>query len=302
MRRIVRKEVRDIPEPTRVDVRASESAKRDFARVAVSVDAEGISGVVSMKEVTFGTKEFEVARQWMVSDVNAAVEGAVAAGATHIEVHDTHGGDKRSIPYEELHPSAYLVRGGSIYFWEYDALDSSFGAALLIGMHAGPLGPGILSHYFTPQIRDIRFNGQRVTEAHMTVALAAHFGIRTVLVTGDDRVCAMMRDWSNGQIETVETKRALGWDSAIVAPLSRNRERIREGAERAMKKAPDVALLGFEEPMSVALELTTAEQARNVSLMPGVTRAGDRNVHFSADNVLEAHRTLIAALALMMLR
>lgn len=277
----------------------SQSAKRDFRKVAISVDGEGISGVVNRAELNFDSPEFKEARQWMVSDVNAAVEGALQAGATHIEVHDTEGGIKRSIPYEALNQSAYLVKGGNLYFWEYDALDSSFGAAFLIGMHAGPLKPGIMSHYFTPQIRDIRFNGEPVTESHMTVALAAHFGIPTVLVTGDDQVCSVLREWSKGQIETVETKRALAWSSGIVAPLSYNHERIREAASRALKKAPDVALLGFKEPVSVALELGTAEEAKSLSLMPGVRRVGRTGVEFSANNILEAHKTLIAALMIL---
>ena len=226
-----------------------EESRRDFKKVAISVDMEGVSGVVSSEEVTFGTEEFLSARRWLVSDVNAAVEGALDAGATYVEVHDTHGANKRHIPYEELHPTAHLVKGGNLFFWEYGALDSSFGAAFMIGMHSGPLASGILSHYFTSKIREIRFNGRPVTESHMTAALAGQFGIPTVLVTGDDKVCDVMCEWSEGRMETVVTKRALAWNSGIVAPLARTRSEIRLAAKRALTKAPGARPLGFKEPL-----------------------------------------------------
>jgi len=278
---------------------APPAGKRDFHKVAISVDMEGISGVVSEQEVTFGTEEFHRARKWLVADVNAAIEGALDGGATYIEVHDTHGANKRHIPYDELHPAAHLVKGGNLFFWEYDALDASFGAAFMIGMHAGPLAPGILSHYFTSQIRAIRFNAQPVTESHMTAALAAYFGIPTVLVTGDDQVCSVMREWSKGQMETVVTKRALARNSGIVAPLARTRQQIRAAAQRALRQAPQVTPLGFQKPLEVTVDLATAEEAKSVALMPGVERSGDTAVTFTATNALEAHKTLIAALLIL---
>ena len=276
------------------------AAARDWRRVAISVDMEGASGVVAEEETNQTTEEYRTARRWLVSDVNASVEGALDAGATYIEVHDTHNLNKRNIPFEDLHPKAHLVRGGNTYFWNYDTLDTSFGAAFLVGMHAGPLQPGILSHYFSLQFREVRINNQPITESHMTVALASHFGIPSVMVTGDDQICNVVRDWSKGQIETVVTKRALSWRSGIVASLADTHERIRATAAHALKRAPDTPLLGFTEPMNVQVELTTAEQAKLVAMMPGVKYDGVRTVLFNAANALEAHKTLIAAVLMLL--
>jgi D-amino peptidase len=273
---------------------------RDWRRVAISVDMEGATGVVAEEETNQTTEEYRAARRWMLSDVNAAVEGALDAGATYIEVHDTHNISKRNIPFEDLHPKAHLVRGGNTYFWNYDALDSSFGAALLVGMHAGPLQPGILSHYFSLQFREVRINNQPVTESHMTVALASHFGVPSVMVTGDDQICNVVRDWSKGQIETVVTKRALSWRSAVVASLADTHERIRATAARALKRAPDAPLLRFTEPMSVQVELNTAEQAKLFALIPTVKYDGVRTVVFTSANALEAHKTLVAAVLMLL--
>jgi len=279
---------------------AAQPNTRDARRVAISVDMEGISGVVSRAEDSPGSGEYAQAQKWLVSDVNAAVQGAVDAGATYIEVHDTHGGNKRNVPFGELHSAAHLVRGGNLFFWEYDTLDSAFGAAFMIGMHTGPLEPGVRSHYFsTEKIRGIRVNGQPVTEGHMTVALASHFGIPTVLVSGDDRICQRMQEWSNGQIEAVVTKRALERNSAITVPLERTRQEIRAAASKALKKAPGARLLGFEKPMTVEVDFHWPEDSKSVSLIPTVSRLGHTGVRFVAADALQAHKTLIAALMIV---
>jgi D-amino peptidase len=273
--------------------------KGDPAKVAISVDMEGISGVAGADETEFGKDEYNAARKWMLSDVNACVEGACDGGATYVQIHDTHGGNKRNLPYGELDPRAYLVKGGNLFFWNYDALDSSFGAAMLIGMHAGPLQQGVLAHYFTEQMREIRFNGLPVTESHVTIGLAAALGIPTVLVSGDDRVCDAIRDWSHGQIETVVTKHALGWNSAIMAPLSETHARIRAAANESLKKAPSTPLLRFKEPVEVAMELSIPEQAQYIAMIPTVRRVGERGVAFTADTILAAHKLLIVALMIL---
>ena len=272
---------------------------RDYSKVAISVDMEGISGIVSSRERLLDAPEFAAARKWLVSDVNAAVEGALDAGATRITVHDTHGSEKRNIPYDELHPAANLIRGGNQFFWEYDALDSSYGAAFMIGMHAGPLVPALASHYFTSSIRGIRVNGRPIAESHMTAALAAHFGIPTVLVTGDQFVCRMMREWSGGEMVTVQIADSLARNSAITMPLEKTRKLIRAGAREALGKAPETKPLAFDKPLRVELDLAYPEEAKSIALMPTVEQTEDLSIAFTAKDALEAHKTLIAALLIL---
>ncbi len=273
--------------------------ERDYTKVAISVDMEGISGIVGGTERQLGGPEFAAARRWLVSDVNAAIEGAVDAGATHITVHDTHGSEKRNIPYDELHPAANLIRGGNQFFWEYDALDSSYGAAFMIGMHAGPLAPALASHYFTASIRGIRVNSMPIAESHMTAALAAGFGIPTVLATGDEFVGRLMREWSNGEMVTVQTTDSLARNSAITMPLEKTHKLIRAGAREALQKAPHVKPLAFEEPLRVELDLAFPEEAKSIALMPTVEQTDDLSIAFTAADTLEAHKTLIAALLIL---
>lgn len=273
--------------------------ERDYSKVAISVDMEGISGIVSDPERTVGAPEFAAGRKWLVADVNAAIEGALDAGATKITVHDTHGSAKRNILYDELHPAANLIRGGNQFFWEYDALDRSHGAAFMIGMHAGPLVPALASHYFTSSIRGIRVNGMPIAESHMTAALAAHFGIPTVLVTGDEFVCRMMREWSSGEMVTVQISDSLARNSAITMPLEKTGKLIRAGAREALAKAREVKPLAFDKPLRVELDLAYPEEAKSIALMPSVEQTADLSIAFTAEDALAAHKTLIAALMIL---
>jgi len=97
----------------------------------------------------------------------------------------------------------------------------------------------------------------------------------------------------------VVTKRALASNSAVVAPLASTRQQIRQAAKRALEKASHMNPLGFQEPLAVSVELSTAEEAKSVALMPGIKRSGDYGITFTATNVLEAHKTLIAALLIL---
>ena len=60
-------------------------------KVFVSVDMEGISGLVRWADVTPGSIDFQLNRSLMTADANAAIEGAFNAGATDVVVEENHG-------------------------------------------------------------------------------------------------------------------------------------------------------------------------------------------------------------------
>src|SRR5256885_7481451 len=84
-------------------------------RVYISVDMEGVAGVVheSQTDPTDPACAAEYARfrRLMTAEANAAVEGAVAAGATTVVVNDSHW-FMRNLLAEEVHQAAGLVAGG----------------------------------------------------------------------------------------------------------------------------------------------------------------------------------------------
>jgi D-amino peptidase len=85
-------------------------AVRVYLSVYPSVDMEGITGLVDADDVQPGGRDYERGRSMMAEDVNAAVRGALAAGASTALVNDAHGPMRNLLP-GALHPAARLVRG-----------------------------------------------------------------------------------------------------------------------------------------------------------------------------------------------
>ena len=182
-----------------------------------------------------------------------------------------------------------------ITFFEYEDLDDSYGAAFLIAMHARAGQPGVLSHVLDwPLVREVRINGEPVGESQLTAALAGHFGVPTVLITGDDVVCAEMKAWTGGQIETAVVKKALSRYAARCLPLTAARQCIREAAYRATKRAAEIRPSRYEPPISLEVDFGDRQVAWYVSWMPQVTYDGDSTVAFISGDFLNVYKTLLA--------
>ena len=143
-------------------------------KVYISFDIEGVSGIVDSGDIERGTPAFERARHLATADVNAAVEGALAGGATEVVVYDGHGHVRRNLVYEEIHPAAKLIISRLTTPWfNMAGLDATYGALFFVGWHARPSSPGILSHCYNSRVfTEWRVNGQPVGEAEFSAALA----------------------------------------------------------------------------------------------------------------------------------
>ncbi len=275
-------------------------------KILISVDMEGASGIVTGRETGYPrhpvsdpqtTPDYLAGRRWLTGDVNAAIEGAMEAGATAFVLHDSHGFDYRNVDLDELHPAVEVIRGLPIIFYEYEDLDDSYDAAFLIAMHARAGQPGVLSHVLDwPLLREVRINGQPVGESEITAALAGHFGIPTVLITGDDVVCAEMAAWTGGQIETAVVKKSLSRYAVRCLPLAEARERIRQAARRAVERIGEIQPRRYEPPITLEVDFEDRQVAWYVSWMPQVEYDGDGTVSYTDDDFLNVYKSLLAML------
>ncbi len=271
-------------------------------RILISADIEGASGVASYKDTGCGgtaaeqSAAYQAARHWLTGDINAAVEGAMEAGATSFVVHDSHGTDLHNLVLDELHPLVEVVSGRPIIFYEEADLARGYDAAFMIAMHARAGEAAILSHILDwPLLREVRLNGQPVGESEFTVALAAAYGIPTILISGDDRVCLDIQRWSGGQIEAAVVKYSLSRYAARCLSLIEARERIRIAAQRAIERLrKGIKPLALPTPVTLEVELNDREVARYISWMPQVVYDGDRTVRYADNDVRRVYRVLLA--------
>ncbi|MFF9677140.1 M55 family metallopeptidase [Streptomyces eurythermus] len=245
-------------------------------RIYISADLEGVTGLVDADDVQPGGRDYERGRAKMAEDVNAAVRGALAAGAVHVLVNDAHGPMRNLLP-EALHPAARLVRGRPKQLGMLEGLTGEYDAVLCVGYHSRAGAPGVLSHSFMGhEIEDMWLDGRPVGEIGLAQATAAALGVPVVALTGDDAACAEMTEW-DASVATVPVKYARDRFSAELRPEAEAREAIEETVAAALTPAP-------RRPAPSAAEATLAVRWQSASVaatllgIPGVTADDPRTV------------------------
>lgn len=245
-------------------------------RIYISVDMEGITGLVDRDDVQPDGRDYERGRSMMAQDVNAAVRGAVAAGATEVLVNDAHGPMRNLLP-EALHPAARLVRGKPKKMTMLEGLTAQDDAAVLVGYHARAGALGVLSHSFMGhEIEDIWLDGRPVGEIGLAHATAGALGVPVVALTGDDTACAEMTAWDES-VATVPVKYARDRFAAELRPAEEARRAIEETVAEALSPAPKrPAAPEGESALSVRWQ--SASVPAVLLGIPGVTATDSRTV------------------------
>jgi len=258
-------------------------------RVHVISDMEGVAGIVKWQQTTGGEKAYDEGRVLYTEEINAAVRGAKAAGATEIVVMDCHGAggayDFNSLVPELLDPVCeYVVQQE---WTEYTAfLESGCDAALFVGMHAmAGTADGVLSHTVSGQAwQNLRFNGRLVGETGINAALCGNWGVPVLLVTGDRAVCAEARELLGERLTTVEVKEGLGRFSARMQTPSRARELIEEGARQALSDLKADAPYDPVRPCENAIDFTTPDRLQEYANRQGIELTGPRSIVVRGDD------------------
>jgi D-amino peptidase len=255
-------------------------------KVFISVDMEGVTGVVNVDDASRGGKDYDYFRQTMTREANAAIEGALAAGATDIVVRDSHGSALNLLP-EMLHRSARFIRdwsGGPMSMME--GIDASFDAAVYVGYHARAGTPnGVLDHTSSGNVTDISVNGISMPETGYNALMAGHYDVPVVFVAGDQAVCDQARELL-GTVETVAVKEGIGAAALNLHPEVA-REQIRAGVERALNNLDRYKPYKLAAPYTMKLSLKTEQSIYEGALYPGARRTGDWELTYVAQDVLE---------------
>jgi len=269
-------------------------------RVYISVDMEGVAGVVHESQTDPVTPAFAAEyarfRRLMTAEANAAVEGALAAGATRVLVNDSHW-FMRNLLAEELHQAAELVSGDPKPRSMVQGIEGGFDAALFIGYHARAGTPNaILDHTYADRIHGVRLNGKAVGELGLNAAFAGTHGVPVALVSGDAALAAEARDLLGQGVATVVVKHAVSRHAAqSVAPVVACRM-IREEVAGALKRshAPFVPAT----PIALEVDFALTIHADMAELCPGATRTAGRTVSFTHQDYREVFRAWRALLNL----
>lgn len=264
-------------------------------KVHISVDMEGATGVVGVEDVSKGTSAYEHFRRFLTKDVNAAIEGAIEAGATEIIVNEAHGSMKNLI-LEDINPKASVILGSTKPLGMMEGIDNSFDAAFFIGYHArAGTEAAILSHTVSLSILNININGNPIGELGMNAFIAGYFNVPIVLVTGDNKVCKEALDFI-ANVETVIVKEAIDQISAKCLSPATSYQMIKAAASKALKNISTYKPITCETPVNMEIEFFLPGQAAVASIIPEINRIGPRKISFTLKDYLDVIKMRTAAI------
>jgi D-amino peptidase len=269
---------------------AGTAASPEPLKVFISVDMEGISGVVDRDQTSATGQDYERFRKLMTAEANAAIDGARDAGATHIVVNDSHG-SHRNLLIEELHAPAELISNSIKPMGMMAGLDDSYDAAIFIGYHAkASSAEGVLAHTGNGStIADVRVNGRSVGEGGINIHAAGALGVPVVLISGDQAVIAELRELVPN-IEGVQVKEAIGTAAARSLRPEEAARLIREGTARAIRRRGEIKPVPASLPARFEVSFTDPSLALMAEQIPTVERTGSHTIAFVAEDYLEGYR------------
>ena len=258
-------------------------------KVYISVDMEGATGIVHREQLVPGGEDYERGRRLLMGDVNAAIGGARAGGATEILVNDAHG-TMRNILIEDLDDGAELISGPwtNKPLCQSELIDESFGLGFFVGYHSRADTPrGLLAHTWVGRIlHGVIVNGQVVGETAINAGVLGAFGVPVGLVTGASDLVAEARGVVPEAI-AVPVKEAMGMTGARCKTPRVTSRLIREAAEAAVRRA-SFPVFRFPEPCDVRLQFHQWQMTERAAKWERTVRTGDREVRIDETSYLAA--------------
>jgi D-amino peptidase len=262
-------------------------------RIFISVDMEGVAGVVTGDQLGPGGFEYPRFREFMTREALAAIDGARQAGATQFVVADSHGNGENLL-IEMFPKDVTIVRSWPRPLMMMQGVDSSFDGAFCLGYHAGAASlKGVRAHTISSaRFSGVFLHGQPVSELGLSAAIAGEFGVPVLLVSGDDAVAAEASQLLAG-VETAPVKWALSFHAARTMTPEAAQEMIRKKAFEAVQKRGKRKPHVVQTPVDVDVRFQSYRPAEVLELLPIFGRVEARTIRFRAKTIAEMSRFLM---------
>jgi D-amino peptidase len=249
------------------------AAAQRASKIFISVDMEGITGVVQPAQLGPGPEgwEYARAREWMTGEARAAIDGAKAAGATDIVIADSHG-NMQNLLIDQLPDDVRIVRGSPRSLSMMQGIDNTFTGAVFVGYHASEYGVDAVRGHTMSSARllHVKLNGAEVSEGVWNAAIAGSFGVPVLFISGDRAAVEQFR--KTVPAEGVIVKEGLGYHAAVTMTPTRGRELIRQGVERAVRRAGEMKPYVVRTPVDLEVGFKLTLDAERISYIPGLRR------------------------------
>ena len=261
-------------------------------KIYISADMEGIVGVVTNEQL--GPQGFEYARfrEFMTQEVNAAIEAAFEAGATEIVVSDSHG-NGQNLLIEKLPKNILLVRAWPRPLMMMQGIDETFAGAIFIGYHTATTNSqGIRAHTISSaRLADVRLKGISVSEAGLNAAIAGHFNVPVIMISGDEAVVKETQALL-GDVEGAIVKWASGFHSAKTIMPEASYALIREKVKKAIGRIRDFKPYKLASPIQLDVRFKNYRPSEVLSYLSIVERTDAHSIRFTGKDMIEVSKFL----------
>jgi D-amino peptidase len=256
-------------------------------KIYISVDMEGVAGVVTADQLGPAGFEYERFRRFMTNETLAAIRAAKESGATEVVVSDSHGNGE-SLLIDEFPKDVRIVRSWPRHGGMMAGLDPSFDAALFIGYHASTTSVrGVRAHTFSSaHLTRVALNGNAVTEGEFNASFAGAMGVPVIFASGDDAAIEELK-LRLGKIETAETKKSLGFHSAETITPEASCERIAAGVKTARKRLGEFKPYVVKTPVTLEISFKNYMPAEMLSYLRSVQRVDSHTIRFIGKDMAE---------------
>jgi D-amino peptidase len=271
---------------------AQVNAQQKPLKIYISADMEGVVGVVTGEQLGPQGFEYQRFREFMTQEVNAAIEGARAAGATEIVVSDSHG-NGQNLLIEKLPRDITLVRAWPRPLSMMQGIDSTFAGAIFIGYHAGTTNPeGVRAHTISSaRLADVRLNGLSMSEAGLNAAIAGHFNVPVIMISGDD-VVVKETTALLGNVEVAVVKWASGFHSARTMMPEASYQLIREKVRTAVGRIKEFKPYKLSAPVKLEVRFKNYRPSEVLSYLSIVERTDAHSIRFVGKDMVEVSKFL----------
>jgi D-amino peptidase len=267
-------------------------------KIYISSDMEGTAGVVDWTQCLHGNPEYGYYRDLLQNEINASIEGALAAGATEFLVNDSHSSMQNLKPATLAGKARYLS-GKHKPMYMMQGLDSSFDAIFFVSYHGSMSSEGsVLSHTYNPRaIADIKLNGKIVSEAGLNSLVAQHYGVPIVLVTGDETTRIETELWSP-DVRSAVVKESVSRLAANSMHPVEACELIKAKAKDAVTNLSSIRKPDIKLPATIEISFHNGDFAEQATWIPGTTRTGAKTVELTDTDPLALFKRFITTVFL----
>jgi len=266
---------------------SSLAAQPDGLKLYISVDMEGVVGTVTADHLGPTGFEYQQARQWQTSEVLAAVEAAREAGVTEVVIGDSHGNGENLL-LDMLPEDVMVVRSWPRPLGMMEGIDSTFDAAILLGYHASTLNPdGVRAHTMSSgSLAGIWLNERPMPEAGISAAIAGHFGVPVIMVSGDDAAVAET-EGVLGDVEGAVLKWAISYHSAKTMMPAAAYRLIGDKVRTALGRLDEFRPFVLTTPITMDVRFKSYRPSQILAYLPIVERMDSHSIRFTGRDMIE---------------